>query len=100
VLGGGAHWCVAGLSAGSKDGMDCVDLVVVAGRRDKHRRVGFSAQPVPTDDRRPQERVRRRPRTAGAQASEPASQPASTLLFDVALSVKSKPLDNHHHPQP
>lgn len=52
MLGGGAHWCVAGRSAGSKAGMDCVDLVVVPGKRDKHRRVGFSAHPVPTDDPR------------------------------------------------
>lgn len=49
LLGGRAHWCVAGLSAGSKDGTVIVDLVVVAGKRESTtRRIGNSAQPAPT----------------------------------------------------
>lgn len=69
---------VEALAAARSGWMDCsVDaclLVVVAGRRDKHRRVGFSAHPVP-NLRGPQEQSKRQ---LELKPASQLSQPATT----------------------
>lgn len=111
VLGGVAHWCVAGRSAGSKVGMDgwidCVDLGKLQGKAGccglaSAINIGESAFRLSPCRRieDPQER--------NSSRRQLELKPATTYydllacLLDVARSVKFKPLDynHHHHSQP